>query len=161
MARKPTRSSVAAADLRRIRARHRPRRAAVAASAVGAAVEAKGLIVWITNPTRASLRPALAHGYSSQALAMMGTLPREGDNATSLAYREARIETVPSEAGGLAALVVPLMSPSGCAGAVAVEMPAGLETRRNTQALAVIVAAQLGALVALPHQEAVRSKAEA
>jgi hypothetical protein len=38
-------------------------------------------------------------------------------------------------------------------------MPAGLETRPDTQALAVIVAAQLGALVALPQQEPVRSKA--
>jgi hypothetical protein len=122
-------------------------------------LEAKGLIVWITDPTGGTLRPALAHGYSSQALAMMGTLPRDGDNATSLAYREARIETVPSEGGGMAALVVPLMSSAGCAGAVAVEMPAGLETRPDTQALAVIVAAQLGALVALPQQEPVRSKA--
>lgn len=113
-------------------------------------LDAKGLIVWITDPTGVTLRPALAHGYSSQALSMMGTLPRDGDTATSAAYREGRIETVTGDSTSMAALVVPLMSASGCVGAVAVELPSGYETRPATQALATIVAAQLAALVAVP-----------
>ena len=117
-------------------------------------LDAKGLIVWITEPTGLMLRPALAHGYSSQALSMMGTLPRDGDTATSAAYREGRIETVPGDSERMAALVVPLMSASGCVGAVAVELPAGYETRPATQALATIVAAQLAALVAVAPVEA-------
>jgi len=116
-------------------------------------LEAKGLIVWITDPTGATLRPALAHGYSSQALSMMGTLSRDGDTATSAAYREGRIETVPGDSARMAALVVPLMSASGCVGAVAVELPSGYETHPVTQALATIVAAQLAALVAVPPLE--------
>ncbi len=113
-------------------------------------IDARGLIVWMVDGSGSRLKPALAYGYSQQALSVMGALDREADNATAAAFREARVHTVPASGTGLAALVAPLISAPGCVGVVAIEVPAGHETRPATRAMASILAAQLASLVAVP-----------
>jgi hypothetical protein len=110
-------------------------------------LDAIGLIVWVWDPQRTELRPVLAHGYSDKVLAQLPRVRRDADNATAAAFRSA--QTCIINGGDLAsgAVVVPLMTPVGCVGVLAVELPHGSEQRESVRALATIFAAQLATLV--------------
>ncbi len=109
-------------------------------------LDAAGLIVWIADAPGGDLRPALAHGYASQVVARMGTIPVSADNATAAAFRTGTLQAVPGDDLANGALVVPLQSAGGITGAMAVEVRHGRETDENTRALASIIAAQLATL---------------
>lgn len=111
-------------------------------------MNAGGIIVWIDDPAGKDLRPAVAHGYSTQALARIRGISRDADNATACAYRERALQVVAGVAGASGAIAVPLVTPDGCAGVMAAELPAGGERRADVQAVAAILAAQLATLVA-------------
>lgn len=122
-------------------------------------LDARGLVLWMADPDGRELVPTVAHGYPAASLARLGAIPRDSDNATAAAFRETRVHTVKGNASGDAAIVVPLVTPGGCAGVVAAEVRHGREQREDVRALASILAAQLATLIggtplAQPHAKA-------
>jgi len=110
-------------------------------------LDAVGLIVWVWDPKAAALRPALAHGYSAQVLAQLPKVGRDADNATAAAFRSAETSVVNDSRLSSGALVEPLMTPAGCAGVLAIELPPGSAERESVRAVVTIFAAQLARLV--------------
>lgn len=119
-------------------------------------LNARGLVLWVADETRASLRASLAHGYSDRVLARMGTLPIDGDNVTSIAFRTLRPQSVTGAADASGAIAVPLITSGGCVGVLAAEVR---DPRPTDEALAVarLVAAQLAAVSAPPEAETARA----
>lgn len=109
-------------------------------------LDATGLIVWVWDPRADGLRPTLAHGYSDRVLAQLPIVGRNASNATAAAFRSARTCAVDGSESASGALVVPLMTPEGCVGVLAIEMHHGGEHRKPVRALATILAAQLARL---------------
>jgi hypothetical protein len=119
-------------------------------------LNAVGLIVWVWDPHGTALRPALAHGYSDDVLAQLPGVRRDADNATATAFRSAQTRIVNGSDLASGAVVVPLMTPGGCGGVLAVELRHGREQSESVRALAMIFAAQLATLVGFaPLAEAV------
>jgi len=110
-------------------------------------LDAVGLIAWVWDPQATELRPALAHGYSDQVLAQLPRVRRDTHNATAAAFRSAQTCVVNGTDLASGALVVPLMTPAGCVGALAIELQHGSEQRESVRALVTILAAQLARLV--------------
>ncbi len=108
---------------------------------------AKGLTIWVADPTGSVLYPTAAHGYSPQVLARIGSLRKDDDNATSLAFRTASVQTVKGGGAGAGAIVVPLLAVSGCVGAMAAELAGDRAGNAAVAAVARIVAAQIATLV--------------
>lgn len=120
--------------------------AALMARAAGV-LDAKGLVLWVSDPGGGVLRPTFAHGYSERVLQRMGTLPADGDNVTSLAFRTKQPQVVRGSIDGQGALAVPLMTGAGCVGVLAAEVQ-GAKPGDTRFAVARIIAAQLSTLVA-------------
>lgn len=110
-------------------------------------LDAPGLVVWIWDPQTAELQPALAHGYSDKVLAQLPGLPRDANNATAAAFREAQMCVVGSTETVSGALVLPLITAGGCVGVLALELQKRSEEREAVRAVATIIAAQLAALI--------------
>ncbi|MEW6320133.1 MAG: GAF domain-containing protein [Acidobacteriota bacterium] len=118
-------------------------------------LRASGLIVWVADGEGRALYPAASHGYDPQMFARIGSLPREAQNMTAEAFREAAVRT--SEAAGTsrAAVAVPLLGPTGPTGVLSAELEAGASLEPGSVALAAILAAQLATLVgSMPAAEA-------
>jgi hypothetical protein len=113
-------------------------------------LDAVGLVVWTWNAKESELVPALAHGYSDQVLAQMPTVRSDADNATAAAFRSAQTCIVKSSDEANGAVVVPMMTPSGCVGVFAVELPRGAEQREPVRALTTSLAAQFADLLRAP-----------
>ncbi|HUL74189.1 MAG TPA: GAF domain-containing protein [Vicinamibacterales bacterium] len=112
-----------------------------------AVLGAKGVILWMTDSSGALLRPSVAHGYSDRVLTKMGTLQVDGDNATSLAFRTLRGQTINAAGASTSgAIAVPLITSSGCVGVLAAEVNRPRPTP-DTLDVARIIAAQLAVLV--------------
>jgi hypothetical protein len=123
---------------------------------VARVVEAVGLVVWAQAGRGDALVAVLAHGYPPSIVARMPVVPRTADNAIAAAFRSAQRSVVPGEAGSPGALVVPLLSATGCAGVLALELADGAERSEGVSAFAEIVAAQLAPLLGTtPGAEAV------
>ncbi len=118
-----------------------------------AVLGAKGIILWMTDSGGALLRPSIAHGYSDRVITKMGALQVDADNATSLAFRSLRSQTV-NGAGATSpgAIAVPLITSTGCVGVLAAEVHWQKPTADIVD-LARIIAAQLAVLV-VPSAEA-------
>lgn len=110
-------------------------------------LDASGVIVWVAEPGADTLKPLLAHGYPAQALARLPAIPRQADNATAAAYRHAEMQIVRTNGMSPGAIVVPILTPAGCVGAMAAEVRLGREASESVRALARIVAAQLSTLL--------------
>jgi len=113
-------------------------------------LDAVGLIVWVWDPHNAELRPELAHGYSDKVLTQFPKVRRDTDNATAAAFRSTETCVVNGTGLSSGAVVVPLMTPGGCVGALAVELRHGGEHRKSVRALATIFAAHLAILSGTP-----------
>jgi hypothetical protein len=124
-------------------------------------MDAIGLIVWVWDPQPAELRPALASGYSDRVLAQLPTVKRDTDNATAAAFRSAQTCAISGSEHASGALAVPMLTPGGCAGVLAIELPHGREQARSVQALATIFAAQLAQLIGGAQSAEAQPKAEA
>ena len=48
-----------------------------------ALMNATGVIIWVRDSSGHALRPAIGHGYPARALAQMGSIPEDGNNATA------------------------------------------------------------------------------
>ena len=122
------------------------------------ALDAVGLIIWSWDARAASLRPSLASGYEEAALARMPRVRADADNAIAAAFTSARPCVISGAAGATGAVAVPLMSHSGCAGVLAIELRHGDERRESVLAFATILAAQFVTLVgSSPLAEAVNA----
>jgi transcriptional regulator with XRE-family HTH domain len=123
-------------------------------------LDAKGVIVWVWDPQPAELRPALAYGYSDSVLAQLPTVKRDTDNATAAAFRSAQTCAINGSDDASGALAVPLLTPAGCAGVLAIELQHGSEQTRSVQAVVTILAAQLAQLIPGVQPSAVRPQAD-
>jgi transcriptional regulator with XRE-family HTH domain len=110
-------------------------------------LDAVGLIVWVWDPKGMELTPALAHGYSDNVLAQLPRVRRDADNATAAAFRSAQPCVVNGSDLTSGALVVPLLTPSGCGGVLAIELQHGSAQKASVRALVTIFAAQLARVV--------------
>jgi hypothetical protein len=123
-------------------------------------LDAIGLVVWVWDPIAEELMPALAHGYSDRVLAQLPPVRRDTDNATAAAFRSAQTCAIAGNDRASGALVVPLLTPAGCAGVLALELQHGSEQARSVRAIATIFAAQLAQLLGAPRPAEVRPQAE-
>jgi hypothetical protein len=114
---------------------------------VAGILEAVGLIVWVWHPQAAELKPAMAQGYSDKVLAQLPRVGRDADNATAAAFRSAHTCVVDGRDLASGAVVVPMVTPAGCVGVLAIELQHGREQRESMRALATIFAAQLARVV--------------
>ena len=123
-------------------------------------LDAIGLIVWVWDALAEHLRPALAHGYSDKVLAQLPTVGRDADNATAAAFRSAQTCAIKGSDHASGALVVPLLTPAGCAGVLAIELQHGSEQTGSVRAVATIFAAQLAQLIGGARPAEVRPQPE-
>jgi transcriptional regulator with XRE-family HTH domain len=114
---------------------------------VAKVLDAVGLVVWVWDPQLTILRPAVAHGYPDAVLAQLLKVCRETDNPTVTAFRSSETRIVPGTGTKSGALIVPLMTPAGCRGVLAIELGGGRERTDWVLAVATIFAAQLSTLV--------------
>lgn len=109
-------------------------------------LDAKGLVLWVSENDGTVLRPSVAHGYSDRVLQRMGTLTADGDNVTSLAFRSRQPQVLRSTFDGHGAIAVPLLTAGGCVGVLAAEVQ-GAKPGDTRFAVARMIAAQLSTLV--------------
>jgi transcriptional regulator with XRE-family HTH domain len=110
-------------------------------------LNAVGLIVWVWNPQASALLVGPSHGYDDEMLAQLSRVRVDADNAIAAAFRAAASRVVESSEHATGAVVVPLLTPCGCSGVLAVELTAGSEQHPSLLAVATILAAQLSTLV--------------
>jgi hypothetical protein len=110
-------------------------------------LEAQGAIVWMADPARRELTPALSHGYGDAALARLAVIPWDAHNPAAEAFRRRDARVVNARNGAAGAVIAPLVSTGGCVGVITVELLAS-EPDATTVALARIMAAQLAGLIA-------------
>jgi transcriptional regulator with XRE-family HTH domain len=110
-------------------------------------LDASGLIVWVWDTQSGLLQAALAHGYSERMLAQLPGVRRDADNPTAAAFRSAETRTIPASDSINGALVVPLLTPEGCAGVLALELRNGGEQATAVRSAATIIGAMLAQLV--------------
>ncbi|MEO8077709.1 MAG: helix-turn-helix domain-containing protein [Acidobacteriota bacterium] len=106
-----------------------------------------GLIIWVWDPQAEILRAVLASGYSDKVLAQLPNVRRDADNATAAAFRLVQPCTINGGPHTSGALAVPLLTPGGCAGVLAIELQNGNERTTSVRAIATIIAAQLAQLI--------------
>jgi GAF domain-containing protein len=106
-------------------------------------LQATGIIVWPWDPVRGVLVPSLSHGYPTRTLARLPTVAADANNSIGAAFRSSARQVVSGSQSVTSAIVVPLTTPRGCVGVLAVELANGLEQDATVQALAEILAAQL------------------
>jgi transcriptional regulator with XRE-family HTH domain len=106
-------------------------------------LDAVGLILWVSDSQTLALRPVMGHGYSDKVLAQLPAVRRDAANATAAAFRSAQLCTVAGSERTSGALVTPLLTPTGCIGVLAIELPHGREQAASVRALATIFAALL------------------
>ena len=117
-------------------------------------LEAKGIVLWVSDAAGTWLHPSITHGYAERVVGKLGPLQIDSDNVTSLAFRsmkpQAMSSTTPGASGAIAA---PLITSSGCVGVLAAEIR---QNRPGSDVLPIasIIAAQLAALVVPGETEA-------
>ena len=109
-------------------------------------LDAVGVIVWLWDASDAQLLPAMVYGYSDKVVSQLPAVRRDADNATAAAFRSSETCAVSDSPHGRGALVVPLLTPTGCAGVLAIELQRGSEQTPSIRAVATIVAALLAQL---------------
>jgi hypothetical protein len=113
-------------------------------------LRAVGLILWVGDREGSELTPVFTHGYSSEMTAQLGRVSRDSDNAIAYAFRSSEARVVDGGEVATGAVVVPLLTPTGCAGVLALELRHGGERLECVRAAATILAAQLATLVSAP-----------
>jgi hypothetical protein len=112
-----------------------------------AVLDAPGLIVWVWGEVTGTLTPALVHGYSEQVIAQLPALTPDADNVTAAAFRSGVACVEPGTAHVNGALAVPLPTPAGSSGVLAVELRDGAERTDSVLAIASVLAAMLAQLI--------------
>ena len=122
------------------------------------ALDASGLVVWISDPDGRELTPILVHGYPPQFATRLGTIPRDAANVTASAYRTGLLQTMKGDSVSDGAIAAPLVTAGGCVGVLAAEMKNGSEQREAVLAAAGIIASQLAMLVGPPSARPARTE---
>ena len=112
---------------------------------VSALLDASGLIVWMAAGNE--LIAATSHGYDPRIISRLGAIPRDADNATADAWRTGEMRTVSGDVMSNGAIVAPMFTPDTCVGVVAAEVRHGREQDASTQAVTMMVAAQLATVL--------------
>lgn len=112
------------------------------------ALDATGVVLWITDPDGVELLPVATHGYTPAMLSQMGPIPRGAANVTAAAFRTGLLQTVKGDATSNGAIAAPLVNTSGCVGVLSAEVRNDGDKEPARLALATIVAAQLATLTA-------------
>jgi len=112
--------------------------------------DAVGLVLWWWDRQDRTLRPVFSHGYPDEVVAQLAGVSSDSENALAASFRSADIRVVDGNVFETGAIVVPLTTPSGCAGVLALELRGGWERRDDVRAFATILAAQLSTLVEVP-----------
>jgi hypothetical protein len=116
-------------------------------SRAATAIGAKGLVLWVIDEDRISLKATLGHGYSDRMLQRLGVLPVAADNVTSVACRTLQTQVVASTtAAASGAIAVPLISSTGCVGVLSAEVT-GVAANDSHVAVARLIGAQLAAVI--------------
>jgi len=113
-------------------------------------LRAEGLILWVRDQMGCELTPVYAHGYSNEVTAYLSPVARDSDNAIAWAFRTAEARVVDRGEMATGAVVVPLLTPTGCVGVLALELRHGGERLECVRAAAAILAAQISTLVGAP-----------
>ena len=121
---------------------------------MAAVLDAVGVILWVWDARRKAWVSALAHGYPDTVLDQLPAVTSDADNAIGSAFRSAEPQIVAGSGSANGAIVAPLMTPNGCAGMLAIELPGGRERGDVVRAVAMILAAQLASLIPVPAREA-------
>jgi hypothetical protein len=108
-------------------------------------LDAPGMIVWLGAGDQ--LHAALGAGYDARMIARLGPITKEADNATAAAWRTREVQTVPGDLVAPGAIVCPMFGPDRCVGVLAAEVRHGREQDAATRAVAIMIAAQLAAVV--------------
>lgn len=111
---------------------------------------AQGIVLWIADPDGRELVATAAQGYPVSALARMGNIRCDADNATAAAYRDANVHIVKGDAISNGAIAAPLVTPGGPIGVMTAEIRDEREQDQAVKAVAAIIAAQLATLVGAP-----------
>ena len=114
---------------------------------VAGVLDASGLIVWVWHEAAGVLTPALVHGYSEQVIAQLPAVSRDADNVTAAAFRSGVACVEPGTEHVNGALAVPLPTPAGSSGVLAVELRDGAEGADVVLAMASVFAAMLAQLI--------------
>jgi hypothetical protein len=122
-------------------------------------LHATGLIVWVWDPSVAALVPALGHGYPQKVVAQLPPVRPGANNATAAAFRSSQTRAIDGDGRSNGALAVPLITPAGCAGVLAIELPHGREQARSVRGVATIVGAMLAQLIAVAEPAEARQQA--
>ena len=109
-------------------------------------LDASGLTIWMSESDE--LFAVAAHGYDARAIARLGSIGKNADNATAVAWRNGEVTIVPGDPISDGAVVAPLFGPDGCVGVLAAEIRHGREADTDTRAVTSMIAAQLATVVA-------------
>jgi len=123
-------------------------------------LDAIGVIIWVWDDLAGGLRASLAHGYSDTVLAQLPSVRPDADNATAAAFRSGELCAIKGSSETSGALVAPLLTPGGCAGVLAAELPSGSEGKNSVRAAVTIMAAQFSQLMAAEQPEEMRPEAK-
>ena len=110
-------------------------------------LDAQGLIVWVWHRASGTLAPALVHGYSDQVIAQLPAVTTDADNVTAAAFRSGVACVQPGTEHVNGALAVPLPTPAGSSGVLAIELRDGAERSDSVLAVASVFAAMLAQLI--------------
>lgn len=117
---------------------------------------AVGVVLWSWDARSAVLRPSLGDGYPDAVLSALPDVPRDAENAVAAAFRRAEMCVVNGGGGLTGALALPVMSPLGCVGVLALEFRNGVELRESVRAGAARLALDVVSLVMpMAHQSSV------
>jgi hypothetical protein len=121
-------------------------------------LDATGVIVWMGAGEE--LFPTTAFGYDSRIVSRLGPIARFSDNATANAWVMGQLRTVAGDETTNGAIVAPMFGPDSCIGVLAAEVRHGREADAATQAVTMMIAAQLAtAVVAWPAGSSAETKA--
>jgi transcriptional regulator with XRE-family HTH domain len=110
-------------------------------------LDAPGLIVWVWRAAAGALTPALVHGYSEQVIAQLPDVTTDADNVTAAAFRSGVACVEPGTEHVHGALAVPLPTPAGSSGVLAIELRDGAERTDSVLVIASVLAAMLAQLL--------------
>lgn len=111
-----------------------------------AALNASGVIIWITSNDGNTLSPVASHGFDQKLVTRIGRIPCDSANLTAAAFRENVPRVSAATATAPAALAVTLCGPTGPVGVLSVELKPDVPADDARVALATIFAAQLATL---------------
>lgn len=110
-----------------------------------ALIDAPGVIVWMGSGEE--LFAGMSHGYDPRSIRRLGPIPRAADNATAEAWRTGELRTVAGDMVSNGAIVAPMFGPDSCVGVLAAEVRHGREQDPSTQAVTMMIAAQLATVI--------------